>query len=88
MTHAETNEAVRLSILLGDTRAERHGTYPLRAIARENLRTNTLHVEVIPVPHAFALGVAHERVSPRRPMDTLDVPGFVETGFLGEGLVC
>lgn len=41
MTHDEINAAVRLSLLMGDTRAERHGTY-----ARRKPR----HVSPIPAP--------------------------------------
>jgi hypothetical protein len=62
MNHEEINAAVRLSLLMGDTRSERHGCYANR---------KPLFVSPPPIPpalplHTFALPVVRE--NPRPPL--------------------
>lgn len=57
--HAREVAAVRASLLLPDTRAERHGVYPHRRPKG-----------IIPGPHMFAFPVVHELLpcDERRPL--------------------
>lgn len=58
MTHAETVAAIHLSLLLGDTRSERHGVYRVR---RPRVAPVLLALSVLPVPaHVFTVPDVHE----------------------------
>jgi hypothetical protein len=65
MNHDETKAAIHLSLLMGDTKSERHGCYPLR-----KPRSTTPPPEIPPLPtrlpHVFGLPVVRE--NPRPPL--------------------
>jgi hypothetical protein len=62
VNHDETKAAIHLSLLMGDTKSERHGCYPLR----KPRFVSPPPPDPLPVrlPHVFGLPVVRENVRP------------------------
>jgi hypothetical protein len=63
MNHEQINAAIRLSLLMGDTRSERHGCYPLRKPRFVSPPPLPDLPPVLPL-HVYALPVVRENPRP------------------------
>jgi hypothetical protein len=64
VNHEETKAAIRLSLLMGDTRSERHGCYANRRPLAAPLPLPEIPLLPVPPLHVYGLPVVRENQRP------------------------